>query len=220
MENSKKYAGLPSFLDGYDLIPIEWNGCRAYYGVLPVGLIVPNTGQIDGLPANPRTWTKDELERLKKSLQETPELMLARGVLAFPDVASENLAALGGNMRHAAAKSLKEKTVPTVVYPLDTPAEKLMEIVIKDNGSMGEWDVDALANEWDNGRLPDWGVPSWVMGGGAGDGQERKAGSRAAGNEDVSGEHTFDVRVEFGNAEEQIAFLAEMEEREIKASAI
>lgn len=161
MENSKKYAGLPSFLDGHDLIPIEWNGCRAYYGILPVGLIVPNTGQIDGLPANPRTWTKEELARLKKSLQETPELMLARGVLAFPDVAAENLAALGGNMRHAAAKSLKEKTVPTVVYPLDTPAEKLMEIVAKDNGTFGEFDWDALANEWSDKPLVDWGIPAW-----------------------------------------------------------
>ena len=31
-----------------------------------------NTGQIEGLPANPRQWTKDELESLKASIIEAP----------------------------------------------------------------------------------------------------------------------------------------------------
>lgn len=154
-----RYPGLPSWLDKYDLFPIEWNGCTVYFGIFPVSRIRPNKGQIQGLPANPRRWTKDELDRLKKSVQATPELTVARGALCFPDPAEDTLVALGGNMRHAAAKSLKEKTLPVAIYPEDTPAEKLMEIVAKDNGTFGEFDMDLLANEWpDVDWLRDCGI--------------------------------------------------------------
>lgn len=34
--------------------------------------LVLNEGQIAGLPTNPRQWTKTELNKLKKSLQERP----------------------------------------------------------------------------------------------------------------------------------------------------
>ena len=37
----------------------------------------------------------------------------------------------------------------------------LKEVVIKDNGAFGAWDYDALANEWDDLPLGDWGVPAW-----------------------------------------------------------
>ena len=39
----------------------------------------PNSGQIKGLSPNPRQWTKEEMARLKKSIEETPELMEAPG---------------------------------------------------------------------------------------------------------------------------------------------
>ncbi len=38
-----------------------------------------------------------------------------------------------------------------------TPEQK-REFVIKDNGSWGEWDMDALANSWDDLPLAEWGV--------------------------------------------------------------
>ena len=46
--------------------------------------LVLNEGQVTGLPTNPRQWTRAELENLKKSLHETPELLEARGSLVFP----------------------------------------------------------------------------------------------------------------------------------------
>lgn len=52
---------------------------------LKTSLLAANTGQIAGLPTNPRQWTRDELETLKKSISETPELLEARGIYeAFP----------------------------------------------------------------------------------------------------------------------------------------
>ena len=41
--------------------------------------IEQNNGQVAGLPRNPRLWGKEELEVLKTSLVDTPELFEARG---------------------------------------------------------------------------------------------------------------------------------------------
>lgn len=127
---------------------------------IKVNELLPNTGQIEGLPSNPRQWTKDEMARLKKSIEETPELLEARGAIVYPY--GGKYIVLGGNMRLSAVKSLGWKEMPCVVLPEGTSVEKLKEIVIKDNGSFGEWDMDALANDWDDLPLSDWGVStSW-----------------------------------------------------------
>ena len=119
----------------------------------------PNTGQIPGLPINPRQWTKSDVDQLARSLKETPELFEARPVIAVPHEGKYII--LGGNLRYEASKQNKAKEVPTIVFPENTPGEKMKEIVIKDNGSFGAWDYDALANEWDDLPLTDWGVPAW-----------------------------------------------------------
>lgn len=124
--------------------------------------LVLNEGQVTGLPTNPRQWTRAELENLKKSLQETPELLEARGILVYPW--EGKYLVLGGNMRLSALKSLKAEDAPCVIFPEDTPIDKLKEVVIKDNGSFGEWDFDSLANEWGDLPLTDWGVPDLDMG--------------------------------------------------------
>lgn len=67
-------------------------------------------------------------------------------------------------MRLSALKSLKAEDAPCVIFPEDTPIDKLKEVVIKDNGSFGEWDFDSLANEWGDLPLTDWGVPVIDMG--------------------------------------------------------
>lgn len=116
-----------------------------------------NDGEIKGLPRNPRTWTEKELDALCQSMAETPELTEVRGCIVIPH--KDNYLVLGGNMRCAAAKKLGWKEITCIVLPEDTPVEKLREITLKDNSSFGMWDMDALANEWDNGQLPAWGVP-------------------------------------------------------------
>lgn len=121
--------------------------------------IAPNTGQVPGLPANPRSWTKGDVERIAKSLKDTPELFEARPLLVYPY--GGKYVILGGNLRHAGAQRNHEKDVPCIVFPEDTPTDKLKEIVIKDNGAFGSWDYDALGNEWDDLTLPEWGVPAW-----------------------------------------------------------
>lgn len=126
---------------------------------LPLAKLAMNTGQIEGLPANPRQWTQEELDKLAKSIEETPELLDARGAIVVPH--KGKFVVLGGNMRVTAARKLDLKEMPCAVLPEDTAVKKLREIVVKDNGSFGAWDFDALANEWDDEPLTDWGVPAW-----------------------------------------------------------
>ena len=51
---------------------------------LPVSKLTMNTGQIEGVPANPRQWTQADLDRLAASIEETPELLDARGAIVVP----------------------------------------------------------------------------------------------------------------------------------------
>lgn len=121
--------------------------------------LVQNTGQIPGVPANPRQWTKKEIDKIAKSLRETPELFEARPIIVTQYAGK--FVILGGNLRFEGCKKNKDKDAPCFIIPDDTPIDKMKEIIIKDNGSFGEWDYDALANEWDDLVLTDWGVPTW-----------------------------------------------------------
>ena len=116
-----------------------------------------NTGQIAGLPSNPRQWTKAQLDNLKASIEETPELLEARGCIV--DYHEGKYVCLGGNMRYAACKALGMSELPCYVVPEGTSILKKKQIVAKDNVSMGDWDFDALANEWSDMDLEGWGVP-------------------------------------------------------------
>lgn len=50
--------------------------------------------------------------------------------------------------------------VPSVVADELSDGEK-REFIIKDNASFGEWDWDALSNEWDTAELNEWGLDVW-----------------------------------------------------------
>ena len=126
---------------------------------IQVKSLVMNNGQIAGLPKNPRQWTADDVERLARSIDETPELLDARPLIVIQ--LDAKYVVLGGNLRLAAIKKLKWEKAPCYLLPMDTPAEKLKEIVIKDNGSFGQWDYDELANSWDDFPLTDWGITAW-----------------------------------------------------------
>ena len=123
---------------------------------LKLSALEPNNGQIPGLPVNPRQWTRTDIDQLAKSLTETPELFEARPIIAVPHDGKYII--LGGNLRDEASKANKAKEVPAIILPADTPVAKMKEIVIKDNGNFGDWDIDILANEWGDLPLNDWGV--------------------------------------------------------------
>lgn len=123
--------------------------------VLPLSDLETNTGQLEGVPSNPRQWTMAEVDKLAKSLKETPELLAMRAPIVTP--CGDKYVVLGGNMRVQALRKNKVKEVECEIIEGITP-EKAKEIVIKDNGSFGAWDYDQLANEWDDLELQEWGV--------------------------------------------------------------
>lgn len=103
-------------------------------------------------PNNPRTINKFKFKQLVKSIKEFPEMLEKR-----PIIVDENMIALGGNMRLKACKEAGIEEV-WIDQAKEWSEEKKKEFIIKDNVGFGEWDFDALANEWDLELITDWGL--------------------------------------------------------------
>jgi len=111
-----------------------------------------NLSEIKLNPDNPRTISKKDMDLLVKSLKEFPEMLELREI-----VVDETMTVLGGNMRTLALRKIGAKEATAKIVSGLTAAQK-REFVIKDNGSMGSWDMDALANAWGDLPLVDWGL--------------------------------------------------------------
>ena len=105
-------------------------------------------------PSNPRSITKEAFESLKQSITDFPEMQSVK-----PLVVADGYA-LAGNMRLLAYKDLGYRELH-VLDVSEWSQAKRDEFMIKDNTHYGTWDYDALANEWDNLPLTDWGLGVW-----------------------------------------------------------
>lgn len=52
--------------------------------LLDIALILPNEGQIEGVPANPRKISEDKMEALKRSIQNLPDMLSMRELIVYP----------------------------------------------------------------------------------------------------------------------------------------
>jgi hypothetical protein len=111
--------------------------------------------QIKPNPANPRVIKDDAFRKLCNSIKEFPAMMALR-----PIVVDRDGVILGGNMRYKAMQHLGMKEVPDdwVKRADELTDDEKRRFIIADNVSGGEWDMDALANEWDVDELNDWGL--------------------------------------------------------------
>ena len=123
---------------------------------ISVNKLIENKGQIEGLPKNPRFIRDDKFEKLKKSLQDDPEMLELRELIVYPH--DDKFIVICGNMRHRAAKELGLQELPCKVLNTDIPAEKLRAITAKDNVSYGAWDMDILVEDWITEELLDFGI--------------------------------------------------------------
>lgn len=116
----------------------------------------PNNGEVDGLPRNPRKISKKNLEKLKKSVQDAPEMLRLRELIVVPH--GDGYVVIAGNQRLEAAKAVGMETLPCKVLPEDTDPAKLREYAIKDNLPFGEDDWEVMASDWDTAELEEWGM--------------------------------------------------------------
>jgi len=100
---------------------------------------------------NPRKISKEDLEKLKKSVAEFPEMLEAREIIV-----DENLRILGGHQRVKAlmANGQTEATVKIIKGWTEKQKERF---VIQDNLQNGDWDQEILST-WDQDDLSDWGL--------------------------------------------------------------
>lgn len=124
---------------------------------IPISLIENNTGQVPGLPPNPRITNPAKLDKLVESIRQDPEMLELRGLLVYP-IDGGKYITIGGNMRLQALNRLNYGEVPCIIIPKETPVEKLRNYIIKDNGDFGDWDYQALLESWDAVELQDWAI--------------------------------------------------------------
>jgi ParB-like chromosome segregation protein Spo0J len=117
--------------------------------IVPINKIKPN-------PKNPRTIKDERFEKLKKSIQDFPDMLNKRPLVCFTDTDGK-FVVLGGNMRLKAAKDLGLKELPIILADEWTEEQKA-EFLIKDNVGFGEWDWNELNNDWDTEQLEGWGL--------------------------------------------------------------
>jgi hypothetical protein len=176
--------------------------------------LVGNSGQLDWLPRNPRTWTAVDVERTKRSIDRDPDFLEDRPLLVVPAESGkgERYIVFGGNLRLKACRENGVKTAPAVIYfpETDEDRETVKRRAMLDNGSFGSWDYDALANEWDDLPLSDWGVPAWKADEDKDEGGEKK---------DLSGQlenYAFKIEIECVSEAEQEKMFNELTERGFK----
>ena len=111
-------------------------------------------------PNNPRVLRDERFAKLKQSIQEFPKMMSLR-----PMVIDGEGFILGGNQRYRALQDLGFKDIPNdwVKRAEELTEEEKQRFIIADNVGFGDWDWDALGNDWEAEQLTDWGleIPGW-----------------------------------------------------------
>ena len=125
--------------------------------ILPLSQLEENTGQLPGLPENPRYITEDKKEKLIDNIKKHPELLEYRSLLVYP-LPNGNYIIIGGNQRLKSLQELGYDKAPCIIIDPETPVSKLKALTVLDNASFGRFDMEALANMWDEYKLDGFGV--------------------------------------------------------------
>ena len=108
--------------------------------------------QVKNNPNNPRVIKDFQFKKLVKSIKESPWMLQLRSIIVNDD----NIV-LGGNQRLRACKEAGLKEV-YIIKASSLTEEQQREFIVKDNLNSGEWDWDALANEFEIEDLENWGL--------------------------------------------------------------
>jgi ParB-like chromosome segregation protein Spo0J len=102
--------------------------------------------QLSLLENNPRKITKEQFNKLIKSMQDDPDFLWKRPLLVNKVEGKHTVYA--GNQRLRAAKKLKWTEIPCIVEQNLTD-EIMKSRIVKDNKAFGNWDWDELANSFE-----------------------------------------------------------------------
>ena len=116
--------------------------------VMDISQLHTNTGQVEGLPKNPRFIRDPKFKKLVKSIEDDLEMLELRELIVYDTHDERGFVIIGGNMRYEALRKLKHKTAVCKILPHDFPMDKMRRIVLKDNSSFGETNFDDLINDW------------------------------------------------------------------------
>lgn len=132
-----------------------------------------NTGQLDWLPANPRTWTQSDVDATRDSILEDEDFLEDRPLLVVPF--GKEFVIFAGNIRREGAAAARKVTVPCVIYHPETEADydTVLRRAMKDNGTYGKTDWHAIySSKWGTLPLEKWGLKpvgeDWPQAAGAG----------------------------------------------------
>ena len=103
-------------------------------------------------PDNPRKISRENMDRLVKSLQDSPEMLEIKEI-----VVDETMTIIGGNMRYAALKKMGREQCKTKIVTGLTEDQK-REYIIKDNIALGEWEKTIIAKKYSDLDLKTWGI--------------------------------------------------------------
>lgn len=164
--------------------------------ILPLDDIEVNEGQLEGLPSNPRSITREKMELLKTNITDYPEMLSLRSLLIYP-IDDGKYILIGGNMRYRALKELGYTEAPCIIIPKETSIEQLKAYTIIDNNGFGKWSWDMLANEWDELQLVEWGVDLPII----------PTGEEPNANGEIGDENNDTEKLTFTLAKEQAEFI-------------
>ena len=119
---------------------------------------------------NPRQLTHDQYEEIKTSIEK---FGLVQPIVVNVNPERMNII-VGGHQRVIVARALGYADIPCIEVNLSPEDER--EANVRLNHAQGEWDWDALANNFDNGKLLEWGfkLEDFGMGGDPEDEKEDK----------------------------------------------
>lgn len=117
-------------------------------------IVFLKTSDLTLLEKNPRKISKEQMQKLCKSIEEDPDFFINRPCLVNDKNGVKTVYA--GNQRVRAARRLKIKSVPCIVDN-DLSDDIMKQRIIKDNKTYGEFDFEVLIAEYDTEMLLDAG---------------------------------------------------------------
>lgn len=146
---------------------VQHNPNIASFEILELDRLELNEGQLEGLPSNPREIEDKKFDLLKENIKKYPHFLqynMLKVYKYYNNIENtDKYIIIGGNMRFRAMKSLGFKSAPCAIISPDTTIEELKAYTILDNNSFGRYEWAALANEWDEAQLQEWGTDLPIM---------------------------------------------------------